>query len=92
MGVAIFVLLLVTVVGSVLASWLLPMAFSSEPPYGLAVDIGAGTAVGVALALLDYLVLVPLIGLRGWLALAISAGDAIGFAAVMMWVLRRIKG
>ena len=92
MGAAVFVLLLITVVGSVLASWLLPMAFASKPPYGLAVDIGAGTVVGVALALLDYLVLVPLIGLRGWLALVLSAGDAIGFAAVMMWVLRRIKG
>jgi hypothetical protein len=91
MGADVLVLLLITAVGSVLASWLLPMAFSSAPPYGLAVDIGIGTAVGVALALLDYLVIVPLIGLRGWLALVLSASDAIGFAAVMMWVLRRIK-
>jgi hypothetical protein len=85
------VLLLVTVVGSVLITWLLPMAFKSKPPYGLAVDIGVGTGVGIVWSLVAYRLLSPLIGLRGWLALAMSAGDAIGFAAVMTWVLRRIK-
>jgi hypothetical protein len=92
MGGTILVLLLLTVVGSVLATWLLPMAFRSEPPYGLAVDIAVGTGVGIAWSLVAYLVISPLIGLRGWLALVMSAADAIGFAAVMTWVLRRVKG
>jgi hypothetical protein len=87
----IVVLLLVTIVGSVLVTWLLPMAFNSEPPYGLAVDIGVGTVVGVIWALVAYKVISPAIGLRGMLALVLSASDAIGFAAVMLWVLRRIK-
>jgi hypothetical protein len=91
MSGTVLVLLLATVVGSVLVTWLLPMAFKSEPPYGLAVDIGAGTALAVAWALLGYLVISPLIGLKGWLALALSAGDAVGLAAVVTWVLRRIK-
>lgn len=91
MSGSVLVLLLVTIVGSVLATWLLPMAFKSKPPYGLAVDIGVGTAIGIAWSLVAYLVLSPLIGLKGWLALVMSALDAIGFAAVMMWVLRRIK-
>jgi hypothetical protein len=91
MGGAILVLLLLTVVGSVLATWLLPMAFRSEPPYGLAVDIAVGTGVAIAWSLLAYMVLSPLIGLTGWLALVMSAADAIGFAAVMTWVLRRVK-
>jgi hypothetical protein len=91
MGGTILVLLLVTVVGSVLATWLLPMALRSEPPYGLAVDIGVGTGVAIAWSLVAYLVLSPLIGLKGWLALVMSAADAIGFAAVMTWVVRRIK-
>ena len=86
------VLLLITVVGSVLITWLLPMAFKSEPPYGLAADIAVGTGVGIAWSLVAYLLISPLIGLQGWLALVMSAGDAIGFAAVMTWVLRRIKG
>ena len=91
MSGSVFMLLLLTVVGSVLITWLLPMAFKSEPPYGLAVDIGAGTALAVGWALLAYLVISPLIGLKGWLALALSAGDAIGLAAVVTWVTRRIK-
>jgi hypothetical protein len=91
MSGGVLVLLLITVVGSVLVTWLLPMAFKSEPPYGLAVDIGVGTGVGIVWSLVAYLVISPLIGLKGWLALVMSAGDAIGFAAVMLWVLRRIK-
>jgi hypothetical protein len=92
MSGAVLVLVLLTLVGSILITWLLPMAFKSKPPYGLAVDIGVGTVVGVIWSLIAYLVLSPLIGLKGWLALVMSAGDAIGFAAVMTWVLRRIKG
>ena len=88
----IVVLLLITVVGSVLVTWLLPMAFKSEPPYGLAMDIGVGTAAAVIWALGSFLVVSPAINLHGALALAMSAGDAIGLAAVMLWVLRRIKG
>lgn len=87
----ILVLLLITVVGSVLVTWLLPMQLKSQPPYGAAVDIGVGTAVAVAWALAAYLWLSPLIGLTGWLRLLMSSLDAVGFAAVMLWVLRRIK-
>ena len=86
-----FMLLLITIVGSVLITWLLPMAFKSEPPYGLAGDILAGTIAAVIWAVIGYQVVSPLIGLKGWLALVLSAGDAIGLAAVMLWVLRRIK-
>jgi hypothetical protein len=86
------VLLLITIVGSILVTWLLPVAFKSEPPYGLAMDIGVGTAAAVIWALVAFLVISPAINLRGALALVLSAGDAIGLAAVMLWVLRRIKG
>jgi hypothetical protein len=88
----IVVLLLITIVGSILVTWLLPMAFNSEPPYGLAVDIAVGTVAAIIWALVAYKVVSPAIGLRGALALILSAGDAIGLAAVMLWVLRRIKG
>jgi hypothetical protein len=85
------VLLLITIVGSVLVTWLLPMAFHSEPPYGTAVDILVGTAAGVIWAVITYQFIAPLIGLEGWLGLLLSALDSIGLAAVMLWVLRRIK-
>jgi hypothetical protein len=88
---SVVVLLLITVVGSVLVTWLLPMALKSAPPYGTAVDIAVGTGVAIVWCLVAYLLLSPLIRLQGWLALVMSALDAIGFAAVMLWVLRRIK-
>ena len=88
----IVVLLLITIVGSVLVTWLLPMAFNSEPPYGVAMDVAVGTVVAVIWALVAYRIVSPAIGLSGALALVLSAADAIGFAAVMLWVLRRIKG
>jgi hypothetical protein len=70
---------------------LLPKAFHSDPPYGTAVDILAGTIAGIIWAIIAYQYLAPLIGMEGWLRLVGSAGDAIGLAAVMLWVLRRIK-
>jgi hypothetical protein len=86
------VLLLITIVGSILVTWLLPLIFNSKPPYGVAADILIGTVAAVAWAVIAYSVVSPLIGLTGWLKLVLSASDAIGLAAVMLWVLRRIKG
>ena len=91
MDSSMIVLLLITVVGSVLVTWLLPKAFHSEPPYGTAVDILVGTAAGVIWAVIAYQVIAPVINLEGWAALLLSAVDGIGLAAVMLWVLRRIK-
>jgi len=91
MDSSMVVLLLITVVGSVLVTWLLPKAFHSEPPYGTVVDILVGTVAGVIWAVIAYQFLAPLIGMEGWGALLLSAGDAIGLAAVLLWVLRRIK-
>ena len=85
------VLMLITIVGSVLVTWLLPMAFKSEPPYGTAVDIIVGTVAAVIWATIGFQVIAPAIGLTGWQSLLLSAGDAIGLAAAMLWVLRRIK-
>lgn len=86
------VLLLITIVGSILVTWLLPLVFNSKPPYGAAADILIGTMAAVAWAVIAYSVVSPLIGLTGWLKLVLSASDAIGLAAVMLWVLRRVKG
>lgn len=86
------VALLITIVGSVLVCWLLPKAFHSPPPYGVAVDIGVGTLVGVIWCILVYQFMAPWLGLEGWLRLAGSVLDAIGFAAITLWILRKIKG
>ena len=85
------VLLLATIVGSVLITWLVPKAFHSEPPYGVAVDIAIGTIAAVIWAIVAYEVISPAIGLENPAKLILSVGDAYGFAAVLLWVLRRIK-
>lgn len=84
-------LLLVTAVGTILVTWLLPKAMNSTPPYGVVVDIGLGTLVALIWAFVVYEYISPAIGLTGWLKFIGSAGDAIGFGAVILWVLRRIK-
>ena len=84
-------LLLVTIVGTILLTWILPIAIKSTPPYGAAVEIGLGTLVAVIWAFVVYQFVSPAIGLTGWLKFVGSAGDAIGFGAVVLWVLRRIK-
>jgi hypothetical protein len=86
------VALLITIVGSVLVCWLLPKALNSEPPYGTAADIGVGTLVAVIWTVFVYQYLGPWLGLGGWLLLLGSALDGIGFAAIMLWILRKIKG
>ncbi len=85
------VLLLATIVGAVLVTWLVPVGFNSQPPYGPVVDIAVGTILAVIWAVIAYQVVSPLIGLEGWPRLALSVVDAVGLAAVMLWVLRRIK-
>ena len=57
------ILLLVTTVGSILITWLLPKAFNSDPPYGVAVDIAVGTIAAVIWAVLAYEIISPAIGL-----------------------------
>jgi hypothetical protein len=51
-----------------------------------------GTVAGIIWALIAFIYIAPAIGLTGLLALLLSAGDAIGLAAVTLWVLRKIRG
>lgn len=84
-------LLLIVLVGSVLAGWLIPMAFKSDRPYGLPGDIIIPTIVGVLYAFIIYQYIVPMVGLTGWLAFIGTAIESIGMAAVTLWILRKIK-
>ena len=85
------VALLISIVGSVLVCWLLPKALNSPPPYGVAVDIAVGTIVAVLWTILIYQVFAPMLGLGGWIKLAGSL-ESIAVGAIMLWVLRKIKG
>jgi len=86
-----FALILIVLVGSVLVGWLLPLVFKSERPYGLAGDIVVPTIVGVAWAVIVYQYLAPMVGLSGPLAFFGSALESISFAAIVLWVMRKIK-
>jgi hypothetical protein len=84
-------LLLIVLVGSVLVGWLVPMAFKSERPYGLAGDIIIPTIVGVVYTFIIYQYIVPMVGMTGWLAFIGSAIEGIAVAAITLWILRKIK-
>lgn len=84
-------LILIALVGSVLVGWLLPLVFKSERPYGLAGDIVVPTLVGVTWVVIVYQFLAPMVGLSGWLAFIGSALESISFAAIVLWVMRKIK-
>lgn len=84
-------LLLIVAVGSVLVGWLVPLAFKSERPYGLAGDILIPTVVGVIYAYIIYAIIVPLIGWGGWFMFVGSALESISVAAIVLWILRKIK-
>ena len=84
-------LMLIVLVGSVLVGWLVPLAFKSERPYGLAGDIIIPTIVGVLYAFIIYQYIVPMVGLTGWLAFIGTAGESIAMAALTLWILRKIK-
>lgn len=86
-----FALLLIVLVGSILVGWLVPLAFKSERPYGLAGDIIIPTIVGVVYAFIIFQYVVPMVGLGGWLAFLGTATEAIFMAAITLWILRKIK-
>lgn len=84
-------LALIVLVGSVLVGWLVPLAFKSERPYGLVGDIVVPAIVGVIYATIIYQIIVPMIGWSGWFVFVGSAVEAIMVAAVVLWILRKIK-
>jgi uncharacterized membrane protein YeaQ/YmgE (transglycosylase-associated protein family) len=84
-------LLLIVLVGSILAGWLVPMAFRSERPYGLVGDIAVPAIVGVVYAFIIYQYIVPMVGLGGWFAFLGTAAESIAVAAIVLWILRKIK-
>ena len=83
--------LLIVLVGSILIGWLVPMAFKSERPYGLAGDILVPTIVGVGWTFILYQYIVPLVNMSGPLAFFGSALEGMAFAAITLWIMRRIK-
>ena len=63
---------------------------SGEPPYGLAVDIGASVLTMIGIGMLDYAIL-PLMGYEGTLRFIAMVAEPLITVAIVLWLLRTIK-
>lgn len=89
----IAMLVLFVVVG-LLIGWLVPAAFKSKPPYGLGWDLIASVAAMLAFGSLEWFWLLGAIGLDHpvWLKILFALGDSGFGAAIVLWIMRRVKG
>jgi hypothetical protein len=63
---------------------------SGEPPYGLAVDVGASVVTMVAVGMADYAIL-PLMGYEGTLRFIAMVAEPLITVVIVLWLLRIIK-
>jgi hypothetical protein len=61
-----------------------------EPPYGLAVDVGASILTMVVVGLADY-ALLPLMGYEGTLRFIAMVAEPLITVVIVLWLLRIIK-
>lgn len=87
----LLLILVVDLIIAVLTGWLVPLAFKSNPPYGLVGDIAACALSMELLAILGWLWLLPAFGITGWLKLAAAIGDPWGLALIVLWLMRRLR-
>ncbi|GAB4542580.1 MAG: hypothetical protein Kow0063_34770 [Anaerolineae bacterium] len=89
----IVILILFVIVG-LLIGWLLPPAFKSRRPYGMSGDLIASVAAMLLFGVLEWFWLLDAIGLSHpvWLKLLIALTDPAFGAAIVLWIMRRVKG
>jgi uncharacterized membrane protein YeaQ/YmgE (transglycosylase-associated protein family) len=89
----IVVIILLVVVG-LLIGWLVPEAFKSKRPYGLTGDLIASIAAMLVFGILEWFWLLDAIGLSHpvWLKLLFTLIDSAFGAAIVLWIMRRVKG
>jgi hypothetical protein len=75
----------------VLSGWGIPLAAKSSRPYGLLGDVLVCTVTMVVLGLVEWILILPAMGISGWLAIAAAIGDPWGLALILLWLMRRIK-
>ena len=88
------VMLILFVVVGLLIGWLLPAAFKSKRPYGLNGDLIASVAAMLVFGILEWFWLLDAIGLGHpvWLKMLFAVIDSAFGAAIVLWIMRRIKG
>lgn len=88
------VMLILLVVVGLLIGWLLPVIFKSRRPYGLAGDLIASVAAMLVFGILEWFWLLDAIGLGHplWLKMLFAVIDSAFGAAIVLWIMRRVKG
>ena len=87
-------LLILFVIVGLLIGWLLPAAFKSRRPYGLSGDLIAGAAAMLVFGVLEWFWLLDAIGLSHpvWLKMLVAVIDSALGAAIVLWIVRKVKG
>jgi len=87
-------MLILFVITGLLIGWLLPAAFKSRRPYGLNGDLIASVATMLILGCLEWFWLLDAIGLSHplWLKMLFAVVDSAFGAAIVLWIMRRVKG
>jgi uncharacterized membrane protein YeaQ/YmgE (transglycosylase-associated protein family) len=88
------VMLILFVIVGLLIGWLVPAAFKSRRPYGLSGDLTASVAAMLVFGILEWFWLLDAIGLSHplWLKILIALVDSGFGAAIVLWIMRRVKG
>ena len=88
------VMIILLVVIGLLIGWLLPAAFKSRRPYGLNGDLLAGVAAMLVFGILEWFWLLDAIGLAHplWAKILFALVDSAFGAAIVLWIMRKVKG
>jgi uncharacterized membrane protein YeaQ/YmgE (transglycosylase-associated protein family) len=88
------VMLILFVIVGLMIGWLLPAAFKSRRPYGLSGDLIASVAAMLVFGVLEWFWLLDAIGLSHpvWLKMLFAVIDSAFGAAIVLWIVRKIKG
>ena len=88
------VMLILLVIVGLLIGWLVPAAFKSRRPYGLNGDLIASVAAMLVFGILEWFWLLDAIGLGHplWLKMLFALVDSGFGAAIVLWIMRRVKG
>jgi len=84
------VMLILLVIVGLLIGWLLPVVFKSRRPYGLTGDLIASVAAMLVFGVLEWFWL--LLSHPVWFKILFALIDSAFGAAIVLWIMRRIKG
>lgn len=79
------------VIGGALTGWGMPLAVRSERPFGVAGDMLASTSCMLVVGMVEWILILPALGIKGLLGIAVAIADPWALALIVLWLIRRIK-